>query len=64
MTPQQLGIQSHFAAHPAHLVLEEHAQGLTSDLELYVNQKPAHVVVALDGRAGPPVADTLSMTSG
>ena len=52
MPAEQLRIEAHLAAHTAHLILKEHAEGLHNG-KLHVVGEPADVVVALDGGARP-----------
>jgi len=51
------------AAERAHFVLEQFAQRL-DQLHLHVRGQAADIVMRLDGADGPPVAETLSITSG
>ena len=55
--------QAELAAELAHLVLEELAQGL-DQVEVHPLGQAADIVVGLDGDAGPPEKQTLSITSG
>ena len=61
--PTKLVGQAELAAEGADLVLEELAQRL-DELELHALGQAADVVVALDVTEGPPLKQTLSMTSG
>ena len=55
--------QAELAAERAHLVLEQFAQRL-DQLHVHAFGQAADIVVRLDGDRGPPVNDTLSITSG
>ena len=55
--------QAELAAERPHLVLEQLAQRL-DQLHVHALGQAADIVVRLDGHRGPPVKETLSMTSG
>ena len=55
--------QAELAAERPHLVLEQFAQRL-DQLHVHALGQAADIMVRLDGTDGPPVNDTLSITSG
>ncbi len=55
--------QAKLAAKRRTSILEEFTQGL-DQLQLHARRQPANIVMALDGDRGPPVKETLSITSG
>ena len=63
MAADQAVRQAELAAERAHLVLEQLAQRL-DQLQVHALRQAADIVVRLDGDAGPPVTETLSITSG
>ena len=63
MPPDKDFGQAEFAAEHAHLVLEQFAQGL-DQLHVHALGQAADIVMRLDRHRGPPVKETLSITSG
>ena len=52
MPAQQMGIQAHLSTYAANLVFEQHPERL-DDFELHEIRQAPHIVVRLDGGAGP-----------